>query len=375
MQEKIKETFSLFLTESTYVNTFQFLTLNYRLYSANFWYDQCEENGYFFDVIKLNEYFPKLINFNELELSEWNENFLIMLKNNRALLETMYGNQNALVNIYDANGNMLQTTSILDAIENNLLNFVDYKTLNQPNPYTLPIKENKFSHDLTLIQIDLDGTYIELTSDIDELNDYIESLKVIKDKSIVVFNTQRAFFDTFDYMLYFLYRYKDGFYLSCDNGTSLYHFGYYKEHIVWSKIKNHNKNKMYLKAVKNNITSYNIVFDDHQYFDGKGIEDGKYQINKDWYISYYSNLLCNKTDLVEELIDEYYADRISVIINVDDEKNSTMFNINLKKSAPKVLNYSIFSPDENPHELKQKKKDVNFLEKTFDWIKKIEYSL
>ena len=371
MNTKIKEKFNLFITDSVYVNTFQFLTLNYRLYSANFWYDQCEKNLNFFDSLSKNQFFPKLINFNHLKNETWNENYLFSLKHNKALVETLYTHQNPIIDIYDKNGNILQTTNFLDAIENNLLSSIDVKTLNQKNPYVLPNKENKKAHDLNVIQIDLDGSYLNLTINQDELDEYINILIAIQDKSIIVFNTQRTFFDTFDYMLYFLFKYQKGFYLLCDNGTSLYHFGFYKEHIVWTKIASHQKNKMFLRAVKNNNIFYNIIFDDQQYFDTKGIEDGKYQINEHWSISYYSNEICNKIDLIAQFLDENYANRISNIINIDDLTNSSMFKIKLKNSNPKIFNYTIKKTENNI----QHDENIIFIDDKNDWIKLIEYDI
>lgn len=371
MSKVIWEYFSLYITNSEYVNTFQFLTLNYRLYSANYWYDNCEANKHFFGFLKPREYFPKLIDFNHPNSGLWNDNLLLMLQDNRALAETIYGDQQALVNIYDENGNILQTTTFVDAMENTLLPIVNYKTLNKPAPYKIPEKENKSSHDLNLIQIDLDGTYLNLTKNKTSLDKYINLLKAVQEKSVVVFNTQRAFFDTFDYMLYFLLKYHEGFYVCCDNGTSLYHFGFYQEHIIWNKIRSHAHNKMFLRAVHNNVDHYNVVFDDKQYFTTPGIEDGNYVINPHWTISYYSNFKCNKTDLVESLMDEYYAGRIANIINVDDNNQSTMFNIKLTKSTPKIFNYT----------LKQEKNHLEddprviYLKECEDWIKYIEYDL
>ena len=154
MSKVIWEYFSLYITNSEYVNTFQFLTLNYRLYSANYWYDNCEANKHFFGFLKAHEFFPKLIDFNHPNSGLWNDNLLLMLQDNRALAETIYADQQALVNIYDENGNILQTTTFVDAMENTLLPIVNYKTLNKPAPYKIPEKENKSSHDLNLIQID-----------------------------------------------------------------------------------------------------------------------------------------------------------------------------------------------------------------------------
>lgn len=368
MKTRIKEKFNLFITDSIYVNTFQFLTLNYRLYSANFWYNQCEKNLYFFDSLKINELFPKLINFNHLKNEVWNENYLFSLQHNKALVDTLYGNQNPVINIYDNKCNILQTTNFLDAIENNLLSSIDIKTLNQKNPYVLPIKENKKAHDLNVIQIDLDGSYLNLTNNQEELDEYINTLSNIQDKSIVIFNTQRVFFDTFDYMLYFLFKYQKGFYLLCDNGTSLYHFAFYKEHIVWTKIASHTRNKMFLRAVKNNNIFYNLIFDDEQYFNTHGIEDGKYQINDEWSISYYSNQVCNKTDLIQEFLDNNYPNRISNIINIDDLNNSSMFKIKLNKSNPKIFNYTVKKNDDVIENL-------IYIQNKNDWIKLIEYDI
>ena len=64
-----------------------------------------------------------------------------MLQDNRALAETIYGDQQALVNIYDENGNILQTTTFVDAMENTLLPIVNYKTLNKPCSFPQVIRD------------------------------------------------------------------------------------------------------------------------------------------------------------------------------------------------------------------------------------------